>query len=81
VARDAYKHAWTLTGRPAPAREEHDAALHEMHAPAERANAVAGDADAVRRHEAQARARQLGNQIAEGDDRKHLSEELETLPL
>jgi hypothetical protein len=79
VARDGYKHAWTLTGRPAPTREEHDAALHEMHASAVRANAVAGDADAARRHEAW--ARQLGKQIAEGDDRKHLSEELETLPL
>jgi hypothetical protein len=79
VARDAYNHVWTLTGRPDRTREEHDAALHEMHASAERANAVAGDADAVRRHEA--RARQLGKRSAEGDDRKHVSEQLETLPL
>jgi hypothetical protein len=63
--------------KPDRTREENDA-LHETHASADPANAVAGDADAATRHEA--RVRQRGKQIAEGDDRKRLSEELQTLP-
>jgi putative NIF3 family GTP cyclohydrolase 1 type 2 len=76
---DAYDHAWTLMEKPDRTCEENDAALHEMHASADRAKAVAEDADAARRHDA--RAHQLGEQVEEEDARERLFEALETLPL
>jgi hypothetical protein len=76
---DASNHVWTLMDKPDRTREEDDLGLHEIHASADRANPVAGDADAAGRHDSQ--ARQLGKRIAEDHDRKHVSAELETLPL
>jgi hypothetical protein len=76
VARDAYNQVWTLMEKPDRAGVEEDAVLHEVHASADRANAIVGNAEAARRHEA--RACELGEQIGEEDAREHLFEALET---
>lgn len=75
---DGFNHVWTLMERPDRTREEDDAVLHEVHASADRANAIVGDTEAARRDEA--RASELGEQIEEEDAREHLFEALETLP-
>jgi hypothetical protein len=75
---DGFNHVLTLMERPDRTREEDDAALHEVHASADRANAIVGDAEAARRDEW--RARELGEQIEEEDAREYPFEALETLP-
>jgi hypothetical protein len=76
VAPDAFNQVWTLIEKPDRTDEEDDAAPHKVHASADRANAIVGDAEAARRHEA--RASELGEQMEEEDAREHLFEALET---
>jgi hypothetical protein len=75
---DVSNDVWTLMDKPDRTREEDDLGLHEIHASADRRNAIVRDDEAARRQEAP--GSELGEPVEEEDAREHLFEALETLP-